>query len=420
MRALRVASIVSAVLLMVTLGLDGLAAATAATATTSPSPRNSAGVVYDVARSQVVLFGGTDDTGYYGDTWTWDGAHWTQAHPATSPPNRAQMGIAYDAARGQVVVFGGDSWGAMLNDTWTWDGTTWTEQHPTNSPPARYSMAMAYDAAREEVVLFSGVPAGADTWTWNGTTWTQEHPAVSPPDRWAAGFAYDAASGNVVLFGGNNGSGGGLLDDTWIWNGTNWKKQRPATRPPGRLWFAMASDATHGTVVLYGGWVEESGQTLGDTWTWDGANWTKEQPANAPSKRSFSAMADDPARGQVVLFGGYRYGACGQGYFGDTWAWNGTTWRVPIVAHLGLTPKSGPAGSLVTVSGTGFAACERTKVTFIDSVNGKSLLGTLATGPSGNLKAQVSIPTDATPGRQKINLLGSISSQKAKATFTVT
>lgn len=34
------------------------------------------------------------------------------------------MGIAYDVARQEVVVFGGTNGVAFLNDTWTWDGTT--------------------------------------------------------------------------------------------------------------------------------------------------------------------------------------------------------------------------------------------------------------------------------------------------------
>lgn len=80
----------------------------------------------------------------------------------TNPPGRIEAGMAYDAARRQVVLFGGlDSSQFSLGDTWTWDGTTWTERHPQSSPSPRYGAHMAYDAARREVVLFGG-SAGSD------------------------------------------------------------------------------------------------------------------------------------------------------------------------------------------------------------------------------------------------------------------
>ena len=49
----------------------------AAAAPTAPSPRYDAGMAYDAARGQVVLFGGQDAFSFFGDTWTWDGAAWT-------------------------------------------------------------------------------------------------------------------------------------------------------------------------------------------------------------------------------------------------------------------------------------------------------------------------------------------------------
>jgi hypothetical protein len=59
----------------------------------------------------------------------------------------------------------------------------------------------------------------------------------------------------------------------------------------------------------------------GDTWTWDGASWTKQSPALSPSPRIYAAMAYDEAHGQVVLFGGAE-----STFYGDTWIWDGTNW----------------------------------------------------------------------------------------------
>src|SRR5947208_12730816 len=83
-----------------------------------------------------------------------------RAFPATRAANavplpRVEAGMVYDDATGQVVLFGGFGTGpsGMLSDTWTWDGTGWTQRTPAHAPPARYQMGMAYDAAHGQVVL---------------------------------------------------------------------------------------------------------------------------------------------------------------------------------------------------------------------------------------------------------------------------
>jgi uncharacterized protein (TIGR03437 family) len=120
--------------------------------------------------------------------------------------------MVYDAARGQVVLFGGTSGVNMLNDTWTWDGSNWTQKSPQNRPSARIQHSMAYDSAHAQVVLFGGSPAG-DTWIWDGTNWTQKSPQNRPSARGGQAMAYDSARGQVVLFGGSG------LGDTWTWDG---------------------------------------------------------------------------------------------------------------------------------------------------------------------------------------------------------
>jgi len=47
-----------------------------------------------------------------------------------------------------------------LSDTWTWDGATWTERSPATVPPARNSEAMAADPATKQLVLFGGNGTG--------------------------------------------------------------------------------------------------------------------------------------------------------------------------------------------------------------------------------------------------------------------
>src|SRR5437773_2235475 len=75
--------------------------------------------------------------------------------------------------------------------------------------------------------------------------------------------------------------------------------------PSPRIFTGLAYDAGHGQTVLFGGW--DGFPYLGDTWTWDGADWTRRDPApsSTPQPRYGMGMAYDAAHGQVVLFGGF-------------------------------------------------------------------------------------------------------------------
>jgi hypothetical protein len=377
------------------------------------------GMTYDAARGEVVVFGGFGIyPHHFGDTWTWDGATWTKQHPAISPSARDDPGMAYDTLRGEVVLFGGRADSAVLNDTWTWDGVNWTKQHPATVPPVRVAQGMAYDALRGVVVMFGGYQGcfGCllhDTWTWDGVNWTEQHPTNWPSERSDVGMTYDALRGEVVLF-------GGVVyypstsNETWTWDGANWTEESPPTTPRARGALSMAYDDLRGEVVMFGG-TPIPGYLRG-TWVWDGGTWKRRHPTNRPSGRAGSDMAYDASTQKMVLFGG----GDATGPLGDTWMWDGKNWAVPFVAHLHLSPNSGPPGTVVQVNGTGFAAFEKVTLTFIDSVNGKTDLGTFTTDGSGKLAAQVTVPANATTGAQKVSAVGAASDQKASAKFTVT
>ena len=242
--------------------------------------------------------------------------------------------MAYDAAHSQTVVFGGENAaGSLFNDTWLWDGVNWTQKFSQTTPPAREAFAMAYDAARGQVVLFGGNTVIQktlasylnDTWVWDGSNWTQKFPQNSPPGRFGHAMAYDAAHGQIVLFGGTNTS---LLSDTWLWDGTNWTQASPQTSPSGRSLHAMACDSARKQIVLFGG--NSNGTLLNDTWTWDGASWSKKSPQTSPPAREGPAMAYDSAHGETVLFGGGVFTFNGLTVIfsdlADTWTWDGTNW----------------------------------------------------------------------------------------------
>lgn len=252
---------------------------------------------------------------------------WTQLGSYSPPAIRADM-VMTAGPNGQIFLFGGrvptpiDD--GYKGDTWTFDGLRWTEQHPAVSPPPRDLAAAAYDAGRQYVVVFGGYTRGgalADTWTWDGTTWTEQRPAHSPPVRYGARLAFDPATGKVVLFGGFGVLPTGTftyLGDTWTWDGTDWTQEIPALSPSPRALFGFADGTANSKPVLFGGTYSSSpfGNPVGaaDTWTWDGLarQWT-EEPAipnptgglPGPSPRAGVHMAYDPNLGKTLLYGGY-------------------------------------------------------------------------------------------------------------------
>jgi hypothetical protein len=280
-------------------------------------------MAYDSIHRQTVLFGGYSEAtqGPLGDTWVWDGSNWMQKFPAHVPAARYGHAMAYDAVRGKVLMFGGAFSG---NDTWVWDGTDWAQQLPLNSPPLRAGHAMAYDPDAQNVLLFGGsnfytfAPYN-DTWIWDGTNWVQMSPPDNPSPRQFIALAYEQTHSQLVLFGGYNGTS---LNDTWTWDGANWNQQFPSHIPPLRYAQVMATDTLNRRVLMFGGVVGSNGNQdfANDTWVWTGSDWTQQFPATSPSPRAYAAGVYDARRLQVLLFGGSGGNLHG-GAQQDTWNW---------------------------------------------------------------------------------------------------
>ena len=59
-----------------------------------------------------------------------------------------------------------------------------------------------------------------------------------PPARAFAGMSYDGARGVTVIFGGE-GNSGALLGDTWEWDGSEWSQSATSAAPTPRRGVAM-------------------------------------------------------------------------------------------------------------------------------------------------------------------------------------
>ena len=277
------------------------------------------------------------------------------AHSTTPPPPRAHASLVFDQAHGVVVLFGGGT-GAesssagcecrTLNEIWTWDGKLWTHLRPAVSPSPRYEASMAYDAAHHNVLLFGGLVRSAsdvnfpdrvdDTWTWNGTNWRQEHPQHHPAFsvEWPTAMLFDPLTSSVLLYGatGTNRPN----PETWSWNGFDWLHLTPARTPTIITGAGFGTMAFDGRRVLLlspsGGWA--TGSNVTETWAWNGSTWNALRPrVNLPPVGALSA-AFDPERGQLVAL------------LGETWTWDGSSWtrqhptlQPPTVGYMAYVPS---------------------------------------------------------------------------------
>ena len=202
----------------------------------------------------------------------------------------------------------------------------WTQKQDIGPSP-RYSHSMCYDSDKEKVLLFGGWALGTvanparnlgDTWLWDGQFWTQVSDIGRSP-RAQFNMVYDSFREKSVLFGGvSGGTATDMLNDTWEWDGNLWTKVGD-TGPSARRGHAMAYDPIRKRVILFGG-INFSTQTLNDTWEWDGNLWTKVADTG-PSKRFAHVMTYDQSAQTVLLYRGVTVG-----FLGDTWEWDGNEW----------------------------------------------------------------------------------------------
>ncbi|HEY6380160.1 MAG TPA: kelch repeat-containing protein, partial [Candidatus Dormibacteraeota bacterium] len=162
-------------------------------------------------------------------TWTWDGATWTPAHPSTELSGGGQMEMAYDATtRRLIAVVGGGS--GRLTATWAWDGSTWTQLHPT--PPSvdeSSTITMAADPSTGSIVILKAVPPASVAVSrqqpmaiWTGATWTaisspEPSPQVDTTTHATQPF-FEPHLGRLIVLGSPEHD----FSRAWMWTGRSW------------------------------------------------------------------------------------------------------------------------------------------------------------------------------------------------------
>jgi hypothetical protein len=365
-----------------------------------PGYRSEQAMVFEKSTGKVLLFGGSTTDGVSGDTWEWDPAQgkWTQLVPASAPSARSDSALVWDSKRNLAVLFGGMEQaqgglsGVPKQDTWEWDPAkqNWTNRTIAGTTPsARYGHAMAYDPGQGVTVLVGGwdIDTGnalADVWEWDPTTgaWTQRLAGSEPnlpPARLYASLVTDSGQDHLDLVGGKTQLGNGQptpnLDPKpgEIWEldpktatFTN-RTPPPPVWPQPRSYPAMAFCPATGKTYVFGGLgansavlsgTEDNSVLLDDLWEWDGSAWSEVASDVGPAPRMAAAMAYDPYRKSLILYGGANQtgetpiSPTGDVIFGDTWEWNPGT-RQWTQLHPASSPEPRDSQAMVTDSGRG-------------------------------------------------------------------
>ena len=304
----------------------------------SPSARSghAMAAASQFGQTVYIMVSGLTQQQQVADTWVYQGGNWGPRGTGVIPTARVGHSMVTDFLRNQVYLFGGLGGILPRNDLYRFDPNTnlWSLRLPNQASPTvpaqRRNHCMAYDPGIDRVILFGGQGFGgslSDTWSYDptGNSWTNVNPTAPPPARERSAMTYLLGYG-VVMFGGRNLAlpvGQQVLGDTWVFQGGNWTQRiNLPTSPTPRFGHAMLPDQSATSVVLVGG-SDGSGAPIADTWLWNGSQWNEQLPA--PSRREGAAMAYDETRDKHVVFGGRT--VPGGTPLDETWEIDGLNWR---------------------------------------------------------------------------------------------
>lgn len=280
--------------------------------TSGPPPglaaRSRAGFAYHATSNSLLLIGGLGRT----DAWTWDGGAWQLFNLATEDPVGSGPGLA--PGPGGRLTYYPDDTDAISQ----WDGAAWSTPFTLES---RSDHAVAEGPAAT-TVIFGGEIAGrmeVNNETLLVVAGTLSAAPASPSEpgpRRRASLAFAPALGGTILFGGFNDNGAALAD-TWLFDGVGWTELPvEASAPPARGGAAMAYDPFREQLLLFGGALDRNdADTLNDLWALTPSGWTAVPTSGGPSPRAGASLALHPPTSTFVLFGGVASGIASD----ETW-----------------------------------------------------------------------------------------------------
>lgn len=269
-------------------------------------------------------------------------AQWGPMQPSNPPSPRDNALLAFDLFHNRTLLVGGNS----TDELWSLAGNSWTQLTPAVRPPARRFARLAADVLSGRILLYGGQGVGGattaldDTWLWNGSQWQLLTPTASPGGLMWHGMAYDSQRLVWVVFGGRRNifSPNEYLNETWEFSllAGNWSQTLTASPPPALHRPAMCFHPGLGRTMLFGG-EDLTGQGTDESWTFDGVNWTQLPAAGpTPPPRAGGHLVPILTRGIVVLVGGRDPQT--QVILNDTWEHDGSQWREITNAYGGMYP----------------------------------------------------------------------------------
>ncbi len=238
---------------------------------------HAAAMSYDHVNDRLVLFGGyLNQSGYEpnAETWAYDGSNWEQLAPPQSPPARARHTMVWDPVNSQIVLFGGhdQSNQTVYDDVWAFDGTSWQQLPSTGGPGPLHTHAAAWHSGRDEMFVFGGFETvnfpqqvgSTQLWSYSPSTGQWQQHADAPVGVGASQIAYDQIRDKLVMFGGRDGALGTSVYETFEWNGATWTADiKPVWFPDARFAHGMMWLPARGVAFLYGGYFSRAAR---DTW----------------------------------------------------------------------------------------------------------------------------------------------------------
>ncbi|HZY70021.1 MAG TPA: PKD domain-containing protein [Thermoplasmata archaeon] len=229
-------------------------------------------MAYDPWDQEVVLFGGANNTrgfpsGFQSQTWTYHGKVWTNitASAGTPPRGRILPSMVADTTDHRMILYGGTNQTTRFNDTWLFSAGTWSNITGSSGPlPKNLAYAFLSDDPPDQGVVLIGVnfvarPYMSNTWIYSGGTWSNvtATASLSSPSPFAPIMTYSPQTGAVVLSDSlefNPSSGGSItFPITWVFFGGVWRNVTGQTGAPSDAALGAITTAPDGSVLAFSG-----------------------------------------------------------------------------------------------------------------------------------------------------------------------
>jgi N-acetylneuraminic acid mutarotase len=234
---------------------------------TPPSRRAYHMTAFDEKRGVMWVFGGAGEQfAALGDLWKLDTATmtWSEVTPSGDKPGaRFSAGLAYDPAHDQLVLFSGckaffqpdSAW----PDVWTYDieKNSWSKKKA--AAPPRWQAACVLDPESGTLIVQGGFDGNAnahiDTWMYSlaDDKWTEAGKGFKSTE--AHGAVWDPLAHAMIVYGGTSGAKNGL-DQLWVFDPKSKKWSQLATKgesPGSRAYHALVWNPSERSVWAFGG-----------------------------------------------------------------------------------------------------------------------------------------------------------------------